>query len=355
MRVDEALLCEIYKQAPIAGETLLIGGSSAWAGAMAATAFSRDATVSWLPLDVRERVVNIAGSTVLDDPGNPLFADARFGAIIFPAPPERDLGRRWLMLAREHLQPGGSVILAGANATGIRSTIGDARALFGPPLREDFGSKQRIATFRVGELPEMLPAWANTPGIAPRTWAELSLDIDGVPATLATLPGVFAGSRLDAGTELLLAQLDVQPGERVLDVGCGAGVIGLTALRRGAGEVVMTDVNLLAVAAVRETIRRGVRGDARVVAGDVYDGVASSDRFDLIVSNPPFHQGKSVDYGMPQRLIEEAAKHLAPSGRLVIVANAFLSYERLLEERFRVVTELANTRRFKVLMATRPR
>lgn len=73
----------------------------------------------------------------------------------------------------------------------------------------------------------------------------------------------------------------------------------------------MTDVNLLAVAAVQETIRRGVPGAARVVAGDVYDGLESGDRFDLIVSNPPFHQGKAVDYGMPQRLIDEAAAQIS--------------------------------------------
>lgn len=80
---------------------------------------------------------------------------------------------------------------------------------------------------RAGSDP--FPAWADTPGIAPGSWAELQLDVDGVAGTLATLPGVFAGTRIDVGTELLLAHLDVESGERVLDVGCGAGVIGLTA------------------------------------------------------------------------------------------------------------------------------
>ncbi|MGN6032824.1 MAG: class I SAM-dependent methyltransferase, partial [Thermomicrobiales bacterium] len=131
--------------------------------------------------------------------------------------------------------------------------------------------------------------------------------------------------------------------------------MGVDAMRGGAGEVVITDVNLLAVAAVGESLRRGGLAGARAVAGDVYNGLEAGERFDLIVSNPPFHQGKAVDYGMPQRLIGEAPVHLVPDGRLVIVANAFLPYERLLEDRFRVVKELANTRRFKVLLAMRPR
>lgn len=349
MRTDEEFLVSAVGDLMPGASVLAIGGTARFAEALA----GGGPVVSWLPLDVREAGDAPRGVTVLAAPG--VSADARFVAVIFPAPPERDLGRRWLVLARNHCAPGGQVVLAGANATGIRSTIADGSALFGAPRREDFRSKHRVAVFVAGGAPDDAPDWAAEPGIAEGTWGEVALDIDGVPVSLATLPGVFAGTRLDVGTALLLANLEVEPGERVLDVGCGAGAIGLTALRRGAAEVVMADVNLLAVAAVRETIRRNGDARARAVAGDVYDGLDAGDRFGLIVSNPPFHQGKAVDYGMPQRLIGEVPDHLVADGRLVIVANAFLPYERLLEERFRVVKELANTRRFKVLLAMRPR
>jgi 16S rRNA (guanine1207-N2)-methyltransferase len=351
VRIDEALLLDAVDTVQSDVPGLLIGGSAAFAGALAA----RGRHTVWLPLDARE--MNLADERVetLPDAGSPLPPDAVFGVVILPAPPERDLGRRWLVLARNHLAPGGRAVLAGANATGIRSTIADGRALFGEPLREDYRSKHRVAVFVAGGRPRDLPGWMAEPGVAEGTWGEVSLEVDGSRLRLATLPGVFSGARLDAGTELLLAHLAVEPGERVLDVGCGAGTIGFVALRRGARSVLMTDVNLLAIAAVRETLRRDRIAAARVVAGDVYDGLDPVDRFDLIVSNPPFHQGKTVDYGMPQRLIAEADRYLAPHGRLVIVANAFLPYERLLEERFRVVQPIAATRRFKVLLARRPR
>ncbi|MGC4192287.1 MAG: class I SAM-dependent methyltransferase [Thermomicrobiales bacterium] len=350
MRVEEELLAAAGSDA-LTGSTLTIGGTAGLVEALVASG----QTVSWLPLDVREAIAASPAVVVLRDPGMPLSRDVEFGAVVMPAPPERDLGRRWLMLARNHLAPDGRLTLAGANASGIRSTIADGISLFGEPLREDYRSKHRVATFVAGGAEVDPPAWATEPGIAEGTWNEVVLDADGCPLRLATLPGVFAGTRLDVGTVLLLAHLAVKAGERVLDVGCGAGAIGFSALRRGAHEMVMTDVNLLAVAAVRETIRRDGIAAARVMAGDVYDGLAPGERFDLIVSNPPFHQGKTVDYEMPQRLVREAASHLSSDGRLVIVANAFLPYERLLEDCFRVVQELANTRRFKVLLATRPR
>lgn len=352
MRPDEELLIAAAGTAE-GGPTLAIGGTAAFVEALLHTG----RTVSWLPLDVRETGDAPDGITILPDPGTPLGADDRFAEVIFPASPERDLGRRWLVMARNHLAPGGRVILAGANATGIRSTIADGVSLFGTPFREDYRSKQRVATFVPDAQPVADPAWTTQPGIAEGTWDKVDLPLDGAALAIATLPGVFAGSRLDLGTELLLAHLDLEPGEHVLDVGCGAGAIGFTVWRRmgETGAVVMTDVNLLAVASVRETIRRAGMSSVRAVAGDVYDGLGAGERFDLIVSNPPFHQGKTVDLAMPQRLIGDAAQHLVPGGRLVIVANAFLPYERLLEERFRVVKELANTRRFKVLLAIRSR
>ncbi len=171
----------------------------------------------------------------------------------------------------------------------------------------------------------------------------------GVDLVFETLPGVFSADRLDEGTRLLLEHLEVPAGVSVLDVGCGAGVIGAVAGRRGAGSVTMTDVNLLAVAAARRNA--GLAGvPVEVVAGDVYGGLGER-RFDLIASNPPFHQGKVVDYDMPQRLIAQASEHLAPGGRLVLVANAFLPYDRLMRERFGNVEVLGATRQYRVLSA----
>ena len=169
----------------------------------------------------------------------------------------------------------------------------------------------------------------------------------GIDLVFETLPGVFSADRLDEGTRLLLDHLDVAAGGSVLDVGCGAGVIGVIAGWRGAASVTMTDVNLLAITAAKQNAALA-EVPVNVAPGDVYGGV-EGERFDLIVSNPPFHQGKIIDYDMPHRLIAEAKDHLNPEGRLVIVANAFLPYDRLIREPFEGVEVVASTRQYRVL------
>jgi 16S rRNA (guanine1207-N2)-methyltransferase len=306
------------------------------------------AAIHWLPTDVRTLPAP-PGVVVHDDVAEPAIADGAIDLVAIEVTGDRDLARRWLALARRVARPHGVVLVAGANDAGIRSVIGDARDAIGLSVVEDYRSRSRVAHIAVPPVPPPAPPWLAEPGIAPGSWARFAVAEGGVDLVVETLPGVFSADRLDEGTRLLLAHLDVPAGGTVLDVGCGAGVIGVVAGRRGAASVTMTDVNLLAVAAARRNATlAGV--PVEVVAGDVYGGVGQR-RFDLIVSNPPFHQGKVVDYDVPHRLIAEAVDHLAPGGRLVIVANAFLPYDRLMRERFRAVETLTATRQYRVLAA----
>jgi 16S rRNA (guanine1207-N2)-methyltransferase len=198
-----------------------------------------------------------------------------------------------------------------------------------------------------------MPAWAAKDGIIPGTWQSFRVEARGEVLDLETQPGVFAGNRVDGGTALLLQHLGVPPGARVLDVGCGAGVIGIIAHRFGASHVDLVDANLLAIAtAARNLERLSIPG--RALASDTYDAVRG-ERYDLIVSNPPFHRGKEVDTSVADRLIDEAPAHLRPGGSLVIVANAFLAYGKRMARVFHHVETVAATRQYHVLLAKDPR
>lgn len=310
-------------------------------------------TVWWQPIDVRERgsLDNAPANLRIDEPGR---STRNVWAALIAAPPDRDLARRWLLMARDALEPGGRLFLAGANREGIRPVIGDATKLFGMPIREDFRVRGRLAVLTRGDADHDEPVWAREPGVAPGSWQAFDLEAGELSLPLVTQAGVFAGGKVDAGTRLLLDTLPGDLPDHILDVGCGTGVIGLAAALRGAGAVDLTDVNLLAIQAAAENIRRLGLPQCRAFPGDVYAG-CGEDRYDLIVSNPPFHRGKAIDYAVADRLIEGAPAHLRQGGSLLIVANAFLAFGKRMERVFAQVVTVSATRQFHVLRASGPR
>ena len=83
---------------------------------------------------------------------------------------------------------------------------------------------------------------------------------------------------------------------------------------------------------------------------DVFSDVHK--RYDLIISNPPFHAGLKADYSVTRRLICEANQHLTRSGRLVMVTSAFLNYFPHFRRSFSKVHVIAQNRRYRVIEAT---
>jgi 16S rRNA (guanine1207-N2)-methyltransferase len=135
--------------------------------------------------------------------------------------------------------------------------------------------------------------------------------------TVETDRGVFASHGLDPGTSLLIEHLEVGDARSVLDVGCGWGALGLAAAKSAPGaRVLLTDVNQRAVRLARRNLERNQVRNAEVRAGNLFEPVGN-ERFDLIVSHPPFHAGREV----VERLLLESLDHLSLGGRLLIVGK----------------------------------
>lgn len=171
---------------------------------------------------------------------------------------------------------------------------------------------------------------------------------------LISLPGVFSHGRLDEGTALMLQNMPrIKPSKvrnrRVLDMGCGTGVIGLSLLKRDPElEVTFCDVNAMALEATRRSLKANDL-EGEVFASDMWSDV--TERFDLIISNPPFHTGQKTDYDLADRFIRQAKKHLKRSGELRIVANRFLKYPDIIEATFGHCERIAETGKFCIWSA----
>jgi methylase of polypeptide subunit release factors len=121
----------------------------------------------------------------------------------------------------------------------------------------------------------------------------------------------------------------VHPADRVLDLGTGTGIGALAAIRAGAGTVIATDIDPVAVACARGNAgRAGAMTRIDVREGDLFLPVAG-ERFDLVAFNPPWlpsadgghDRALRLDPAMPERFAEGLADHLAPGGRAVVVLS----------------------------------
>lgn len=140
---------------------------------------------------------------------------------------------------------------------------------------------------------------------------------------------VFAGAKVDLGTRFLLGFADrMAPGAAVaVDLGCGSGVVAAYLARARSDLVVLaTDDSAAAIdSATATAVANGLGGRVRFARDDA---MAEQDdaSIDLIVCNPPFHAGTSVDASLASRLFRGAARTLRPGGQLWTVFNSHLGY-----------------------------
>lgn len=277
-----------------------------------------------------------------------------------PAAPGDDLRERWperprtvaLVLAGDRgtayalaqvawahacTPPGGTLYLAGDRDKGYDRYVRAAGSAFGTGETVARDGGMRVA--RMVRRPGPTPAFPEPEGY----------DLDGL--RVVGLPGVFSAAKPDRATSLLLDSLEDLDltGRRVLDLGCGTGLIGAWAARRGA-TVTLADGDLQSVRSAGATLAaNGLPGE--VLHSDV-DAALGERTFDVVLTNPPFHVGRGVVLDVAREFIAAAGRRLTPGGTLFLVANEPLPYEAAMGA-LGPVRELRREGGFKVLAATR--
>ncbi|MEU5311365.1 methyltransferase [Streptomyces sp. NPDC021562] len=180
---------------------------------------------------------------------------------------------------------------------------------------------------------------------------------DGIGAvsgrTVVNHAGVFCADRLDIGTRFFLGHLP-QGGRRVVDLGCGNGVVGTAvALADPTAEVLFVDESFQAVASAEATYKaNGVPGHAEFRVGDGLAGVATGS-VDVVLNNPPFHSHQATSDATAWRMFTGAERALRPGGELWVVGNRHLGYHVKLRRLFGNCELVAGDPKFVVLKAVK--
>jgi 16S rRNA (guanine1207-N2)-methyltransferase len=269
-----------------------------------------------------------------------------FPLVLVLPPRQRDEARALFARALLHTAPGGTVLASMPNAEGAKSGEADLARLAGAVQHQ---SKHKCRVF-----------WStpNATGIDQTLLAEwLALD---APRTIVdgyvSRPGLFAWDRVDRASALLAAHLPSDLRGRVADLGAGYGYLASQIVARcpNVSTIDLYEADARALEPARLNLARAQHECGRELAvavhwHDVTRGLPQ--RYDAIVSNPPFHQGRADLPELGRAFIVSAAEALLPNGRLLIVANRHLPYEAILAASFRDVRTLATQEGFKVIEA----
>ncbi len=267
----------------------------------------------WQPFKPRAAAWDLAGLRRVDAPTGtwPLV-------MVLPGK-SRDETLAWFALARDHLEPGGRLVVAMPNTAGAgRFEKEFARGCGGVVSIQ----KHKCRAFHA---------------VADGTWHE---DIFAewralggrrqVPNTeFVVEPGIFSVGHVDPGSALLAAHLPTLRGV-VADLGAGWGFLADAVLRRSPQvarlDLFEADARALACA------QANLAGHDRELTfhwHDVCSGVPGG--YDAVVMNPPFHAGQASDVDLGRAFIVAAAAALRRGGRLFLVANRQLPYEAVLD------------------------
>ncbi len=272
--------------------------------------------------------------------GAQLDSEASFRQVLMFMPkskPELDL---MFEMVSSNMAMGGELFLVGEKKEGINSAAKKLTAIGEHPEKLDMARHCQLWSVikTVESKPFNLDAWLE----------EYEIVSGDESLTAVSIPGVFSHGRLDEGTELLLENLGKIPSGRLLDFGCGCGVLGsMVAKQNPEAMVEMVDINALSLYCAEKTLaRNGLKG--KVYPSNGLQDVTG--RFNGVFTNPPFHSGVKTNYTVTETFIRKLPDHMTKWAPLRMVANNFLKYSELIEKALGscdIVTENSKFRIYK--------
>jgi 16S rRNA G1207 methylase RsmC len=223
-------------------------------------------------------------------------------ALPFSAQGEAELTRELLQQAHERLAVGG-VLMASSDNAKDRWLHEEMRKLFATVSRREQASGAVYSGRKAGPLKRVK-----------NFRCEFAFRDVGRLIHAVSRPGVFSHRQIDPGARQLMTAMQIEAGDRVLDIGCGSGTVSLAAACRAAGVTVLA-IDSHARAVECTALGASRNGLSNIAVEHVSTGPASPGPFDVVLANPPYYAGFSI----ARFFLETAHRALHRGGRVYVV------------------------------------
>jgi 16S rRNA (guanine1207-N2)-methyltransferase len=281
------------------------------------------------------------------------IADHSLDRIFYRVSKEKPIVHHLLNEAWRCLKVDGQLVLAGHKNEGVKTYIEKAAGLLGAPKKIQKSGNvysaelQKHATYN----PSLQLTASDYTLVRP-----LEASAQLLAPIFYTKPGLFGWNKIDQGSAFLIAQLPQiltahsAPIASALDLGCGYGYLSLMAAQLPALTAItqwtMTDNNAAAIQIAQHNSQVN-HINADVIAADAADSIKL--KADLILCNPPFHQGFNQSGELTDKFIAATHRLLSDTGIAVFVINQFIPLERKAGALFKGVSTIADNGSFKVI------
>lgn len=242
------------------------------------------------------------------------------------------------------LKAGGMLVVAQHNDLGAKRIDSQLKRI---------GSVQAVSKYHCRAValqkPEKFSAEAEK---ALREWQAFAKPVMVAGTDLQAVAGLFSAKKVDEGSALLVKHLSKSLSGRGADVAAGWGYLTAEVLKKCANvqHITLYEAEKRAIDMAEHNLETQ-KEKLHFVWADAAKPLQTSHPFDFIVMNPPAHDLYSSLPEMSQAILESAHKALRPQGKLFLVVNRHLPYERKLEDMFTTFATLAQTGEYKVLEA----
>ncbi len=184
----------------------------------------------------------------------------------------------------------------------------------------------------------------------------LQIEIKSFETPILNHSNLFSREKLDIGTRFFLDHIPKGNYKTILDLGCGNGLLGITAKKMNpSAQIIFSDESQMAIQSAMANFNHlfpSEREQPIFKWTHCFENEAPCS-VDLVLCNPPFHQGHSLNNGIAQQMFRDSQRVLTQEGVLRVIGNSHLNYPLILSKWFRKTKIVARNNKFTVTDAVK--